>query len=90
MNNGGTSVSLSAHGTIADTVGLLSFWSGAFTTQINGQSPFAIQGTINTGGTIRSSFSGEFDVSATPEPVSLALIGGGLLALAVIKRRKRA
>jgi hypothetical protein len=90
VNNGGTSVSLSAHGTIADTSGPLSFWGGAFTTQINGVLPFAIQTTINGGGSIQSSFSGEFDVTSTPEPVSLALIGGGLLALAVIKRRKRA
>ena len=90
VNNGGTSVSLSAHGTIADTVGPLSNWSGSFTTQINAVLPYAIQTTINGGGSIQSSFSGEFDVSDTPEPVSLALIGGGLLALALIKRRKRA
>ena len=90
-NNGGTSVSLSANGTIADTAGPLSLWSGAFTTQIDGKSPLQIETIINTrGGSIQSSFSGEFDVSSTPEPVSLALIGGGLLALAVIKRRKRA
>jgi hypothetical protein len=89
-NNLGTSVSLSANGTIADTVGPLSFWSGAFTTQINGQTPLQIETTINTaGGTIRSSFSGEFDVTTVPEPVSMALIGGGLMALAAIKRRKR-
>src|ERR1035437_946290 len=79
-NNLGTSVSLSANGTIADTVGPLSFWSGAFTTQVNNQTPLQIQTTINTaGGTIRSSFSGEFDVTAVPEPVSLSLIGGGLM-----------
>ena len=89
MNNLGTSVSLSAHGNIADTVGPLSFWSGAFTTQVNGQTPLQIETTINTaGGTLRSSFSGEFDVGV-PEPVSMALIGGGLMALAAIKRRKR-
>ena len=90
MNNLGTSVSLSANGTIADTVGPLSNWSGSFTTQINTVLPYAIQTTINGGGSIQSSFSGEFDASGTPEPVSLALIGGGLLALAAIKRRKRA
>jgi hypothetical protein len=87
-NGTSTSVSLHANGTIADTVGPLSFWSGAFTTQINNESPLQIEAIINSGGTIRSSFSGEFDVTV-PEPVSLLLIGGGLMALAVIKRRKR-
>ena len=86
-NNDGTSVSLSANGNIADTVGPLSLWSGAFTTQIDGSSPLQLQTIINTGGTIQSSFSGEFNVGV-PEPVSMLLIGGGLIALAAIKRRK--
>src|SRR5216683_826333 len=39
----GTSVSLLAHGTIVDPLdGTLSNWNGAFTTQINGQSPLQI------------------------------------------------
>jgi len=88
----GTSVTLSAHGTIADTAGPISVWNGSFTTQINNVLPAAIQAKILAGGEISSSFSGEFDVTATaiPEPVSMALIGAGLAALASIKRRKRA
>jgi hypothetical protein len=87
----GTFVGLNAHGTIVDPVdGILSYWSGAFTTQINGQTPSQIQAIILTpGGSIHDTFSGGFDVSPVPEPVSMALIGGGLLALAAIKRRKR-
>jgi hypothetical protein len=86
----GTSVTLLAQGTIFDTGDSTTGpWSGAFTTQINGQSPLDIYNTITTpGGSIQSTFSGEFDVGV-PEPVSMALIGGGLIALAAIKRRKR-
>ena len=84
-----TSVTLAAHGTIFDTGdGTTSPWQGSFTTQIDGVLPSAIQATIAGGGSITSSFSGEFNVGV-PEPVSMALIGGGLIVLATIKRRKQ-
>jgi hypothetical protein len=60
---------------------------GAFTTQIPGVSAASIQATINSGGTITSTFSGEF-VANVPEPLTSALIGGALIALAALKRRK--
>jgi hypothetical protein len=90
VTNNGTAVELDARGTIADTVGPPSNWSGAFTTQIAGQTPLQIQNTELTGGTITSSYSGEFNISAVPEPVSMTLMGAGLIALAVIRRRKQA
>ena len=85
----GTSVTLLAHGTIADPAGgPVSNWNGAFTTQLNGQTSMDIRNTVTApGGSISSSFSGEFDV-VVPEPMTMALIGGGLIALAAIKRRK--
>ena len=83
-----TSVSLSANGTILDTVGPLTFWKGSFTTQINGSTPLDIQNTILAGRSITSTYSGEFDLTTVPEPASTALIGGGLIALASLKRRK--
>jgi len=84
----GTSVTLLAHGTIVDpNDGKISDWKGAFTTQINGQTPLQIRNTTIGGGSISSTFSGEFDV-VVPEPMTMALIGGGLIALAAIKRRK--
>ncbi len=85
----GTSVTLQAHGTIVDPLdGSLSAWNGAFTTQINGQTPLQIRNTTVGGGSISSTFSGEFDLNPVPEPVTMALFGGGLIALAAFKKRK--
>jgi PEP-CTERM motif len=86
----GTAVTLLAHGTILDGSLTTSFWNGNFTTQLTGLTPSQVQAAINAPGTITSTFSGTFNVSPVPEPVSMALIGGGLIALAAFKRRKRA
>ena len=62
---GGSSVTLDAHGTPLDTTdSILSFWNGAFTTQLNTSanngdlSPFGIQTRILGGGSITSTYSG--------------------------------
>ena len=93
----GTSISLDVSGLASDFTSSNSPWIGAFTTQISGQTPAQIQTTIcgtadpgctgRGGGTITASysFSGQAGI---PEPVSMALIGGGLIALAGLKLRK--
>jgi hypothetical protein len=87
----GTAVTLLAHGTIYDSGdGSTSDWSGQFSTQIVGETPAQIEATEEADGFVASSFAGEFNITPVPEPVSMALVGGGLLALAAIKRRKRA
>jgi hypothetical protein len=83
----GTAVTLDASGIATDASPFTSNWTGAFTTQIPGVSAASIQATINAGGAITSTFSGEF-VAGVPEPLTSALIGGGLVALAAFKRRK--
>ena len=93
----GTSISLDVSGSARDFTSSYSTWIGDFTTQIAGLTPLQIQQTICGpgggctgvgGGTILASysFSGE---ASSPEPVSMVLIGGGLIALAGLKRRKQ-
>jgi len=85
----GTSVTLLAHGTILDPLdGTLANWNGAFTTQINGQTPLQIRNIEVAGGSISSTFSGEFDVTPVPEPVTMALFGAGLVGLAAFRKRR--
>jgi hypothetical protein len=87
-----TNISLNVAGLANDSTSSNSVWSGFFTTQLANTSIAAISSTLNSGGSILTSFSFNGDVTAgstgTPEPVSMALIGGGLIALASLKRRK--
>ncbi len=84
----GTSVTFAVRGLANDAVSHDSPWSGAFTTQIANTTPYTIQQDIlATNGSFTATFSFDGNVGA-PEPVSLALIGGGLVALAGLKRRK--
>jgi hypothetical protein len=81
----GTIISLTVSGLAYDSTGIGTPWSGVFSTQIQNQTPAQIATTELGGGTIDATFS--FDgQSGVPEPVSMALIGGGLLALAGLKR----
>jgi hypothetical protein len=94
----GTAVALSASGVARDGT-IPANWSGAFTTQIAGQTPANIQALFgcpggsgpgactNPGATVQSSYSGEFLVQV-PEPTSLALLGMGLVSLAMYQRKR--
>lgn len=86
-----TGVQLNVAGTATDASPNVSSWFGSLTTQIAGQTPSQIEATINSGNAIQSSYSGEFTATFTsvPEPATGALIGGALIGLAALLRRRR-
>jgi len=96
--SGGTDIALAANGIARDTSGINSTWVGNYSTTFPGITPAQIQQAIVanatvagfcSAGTCTSPYSGTFSVtlSAVPEPVSLVLIGCGLIGLAIVKRR---
>jgi len=86
----GTSLSLSASGVARDASGHSSTWSGVFTAQIPGTAA-SIQTTLNGGGSVVGTYSGNFNVTApqVPEPTTILLLGTGLAGIAAKVRKRR-
>lgn len=90
-NSGGgnTSILLLAYGTITDSSGIAVDWSGSYTTQLT-ISPGVVQADIlGTPGFVESAQSGQFTGTTVPEPFTLPLIGGGLMALGMIAKKRK-
>jgi hypothetical protein len=90
LGTGNVGVSLEAIGYIVDA-GVTSYWSGSFTTQLiaAGMTPLVVQTEIGQGQSISSTQSGTFILTTTPEPFTLPLIGGGLMVLAMIGKKRK-
>jgi hypothetical protein len=91
-----TSASINLAGTATDGVGPISNWAGGFSATIPNETPAQIQAFFcpggsctNTTGSISGSNSGSFFATTVPEPGTFAFIGGGLIGLATLLRRRK-
>jgi hypothetical protein len=70
------------------STGELSNLQVVLTSQFN--TPFqTVLGTLASDGSVTNTFSASFSATPVPEPVTSILVGGGLLALGFLRRRKR-
>lgn len=84
----GTSLTFTVSGIARDLSSPDSFWTGMFTTQIAGATPFQIQQVLINAGTVSSTYSASFIATGTvPEPTA-ALLLAGLVPMLSLRRRR--
>jgi PEP-CTERM motif len=87
----GTTLTLAVRGVARDSSGTTSNWQGQFSMDFAGETPFDVQQRFLTTGTLTTGHAGSFTARLSPtgvaEPGSLALLGSGLLACVLGRRR---
>lgn len=84
----GTSASFGVIGTLFDSGGSTASIAGIFTAQFAGETPQQVLSALSPNG-IPSTYSANFNLTITPEPTTIALMGAGLFALGLVRRRQK-